>query len=253
MTAVADEQVAARAPAPRRGRGCRRSGTRRGRRRRAPHRRPPAGRGPRRAGRRPARRCRPATVRGRCWRPRAEPARQLASLRDDRLGQVAAGEVRGSRAHRHAARPRRRPRTSRSCAASIASPIRPAALSRGASANDTVSRSTRGGRDPGALEERRDPRSWVRAQALEADPGDRPVLADDRRQVGDRPDRRQVREPERGGRAAGVIGEEQLGDLERHAAPGQPPVRVGRIGPMRVDQRRAPAAGPAGPGDGRSR
>ena len=48
------------------------------------------------------------------------------------------------------------------------------------------------GRDPCALEERRDARARRAPQALEAEPGDRPVLADDRRHVGDGPDRREV-------------------------------------------------------------
>ena len=50
----------------------------------------------------------------------------------------------------------------------------------------------RGRGDPGAFEERGDPGPGRAAQPLETEPRDRPVLADDRRDVGDRPDRREV-------------------------------------------------------------
>ena len=93
----------------------------------------------------------------------------------------------------------------------------------------------RGGVDPGPLEEGRDPGTRRAAQPFQPEPRDRPVLADDRRDVGDGPDRRQVGEVERGGRTARLVGEQQLGDLEGHAAPGQSSVRVGRVRPVRVD------------------
>ena len=44
----------------------------------------------------------------------------------------------------------------------------------------------------------------VRPQPLQPEPGDRPVLADDRRDVGDGADRREIGEVERGGRPAGM-------------------------------------------------
>ena len=83
-----------------------------------------------------------------------------------------------------------------------------------------------GGRvDPGALEQRGDARPRVPPEPLEPEPGDRPVLADDRRHVGDRADRGQVGQVERGLRSARQVGQEQLGDLERDAAAGQAAVR----------------------------
>ena len=63
-----------------------------------------------------------------------------------------------------------------------------------------------GRRDPGALEERRDPGPRRRPQPLEAEPRDRAVLADDRRDVGDGPDGREVGQVERGRRPAGLVG-----------------------------------------------
>ena len=82
-----------------------------------------------------------------------------------------------------------------------------------------------------------DPRPGGRPQAFEADPGDRPVLADDGRHVGDGPDRGEIRERQRRCRAAGHVREERLRDLEGHAAPGDAPVRVPRVRPVRVDHR----------------
>ena len=45
------------------------------------------------------------------------------------------------------------------------------------------------------------------------------------RHVGDGPDRGEVRQGEREGRAAGFVAQQQLGDLEGHAAAGQARVR----------------------------
>ena len=95
----------------------------------------------------------------------------------------------------------------------------------------------RGRRDPGTFEERGDPRSWRATHPLEAQPGDRPVLADHRCHVGDGADGRQVRELESGRGATGLVGEDELRDLERDATPRQAAVRVGRIGTVRVDDR----------------
>ena len=76
---------------------------------------------------------------------------------------------------------------------------------------------------------RRCPGRGAGPQPLEPEPRDGAVLADDRRDVRDRPDRREVGQVERRSRAAGLVGEEQLGDLERDAAARQPPVRIGRV------------------------
>ena len=102
-------------------------------------------------------------------------------------------------------------------------------------ANDDGLEVDRVGRDPGALEEGRDPGPRRAAQPLEPEPGDRAVLADDRGDVGDGPDRRQVGQVEGGRRTARLVGEQQLGDLEGDAAAGQAAVRVGRVRPVRVD------------------
>ncbi len=59
-----------------------------------------------------------------------------------------------------------------------------------------------GGRDPGPLEQGRDAGPRVGPQALEPEPGDGAVLADDRGDVGDRADRREVGQVERGTAAA---------------------------------------------------
>ena len=91
------------------------------------------------------------------------------------------------------------------------------------------------GRDPRPFEEGRDAGPRRPPQALEAEPGDRAVLADDRRDVGDGPDGRQVGQVEGGHDPAGLVGQQELGDLERDAAAGQPAIRVGRVGPVRVD------------------
>ena len=82
------------------------------------------------------------------------------------------------------------------------------------------------GHDPGAFEECRDPGSWRGPETDQPEPRDRPVLPDDRRHVGHGPDRREVREVQGEGGTAGHVGEEQLGDLERDAAPGQPAVGI---------------------------
>ena len=93
-------------------------------------------------------------------------------------------------------------------------------------------------RDPSPLEEGGDAGPRCRPEPLETQPRDGAVLADDRGDVGDGPDGREVRQVQRGGDPARLIGQEQLGDLECHAAAGQPPVRVGRIRSMRVDDRK---------------
>ena len=144
---------------------------------------------------RPARRSPP--------RRAGSPATAVARLGDRDLHEVPPGEVgRLERIGVSAASAGSSASSSR--AASSASPTRPAALSRGARANATVSRSTAAGAIAGAFEERRDARSWRGPQTCETQPGDRPVLADDRRHVRDRADRREVGELERGGRSTGL-------------------------------------------------
>ena len=91
------------------------------------------------------------------------------------------------------------------------------------------------GLDAGPLEEGRDAGPRRAAQPFEPETRDRPVLPDDRGHVGDRSDRRQVGQVEGGQRTAGLVREQELGDLEGHAAPRQAAVRVGRVGPMGVD------------------
>ena len=92
------------------------------------------------------------------------------------------------------------------------------------------------GHDPGAVEECRDPGSRRGLEADQPEPRDRPVLPDDGRHVGHAADRREVREVQGEGGTAGHLSEEQLGDLERDAAAGQPAVGVRGIGAVRVDE-----------------
>ena len=139
---------------------------------------------------------------------------------------------------------------SSSRAASIASPTRPAAFSRGASTKPTVSRSIAGvARARPARAAPRSPGRGAVAHPLEAEAGDRPVLAHDRRDVRDRPDRREVREVAGLRLGAEQLAEQQPRDGERDARPGQAPIRVGRVGALRVDDGDAPRAGPRA-GDG---
>ena len=102
-----------------------------------------------------------------------------------------------------------------------ASPIRPAALIRGATANESVSTSTSPAATPAAARSAAIPGRGSRRDPLQPEPDDRPRLAEDRDEVGDAPDRREVGEVQRGVRAAGLVGEEQLGELERDAAAGE--------------------------------
>ena len=91
--------------------------------------------------------------------------------------------------------------------------------------------------DPGTLQERGDPGPGRAAHLLEAQSRDRSVLAHDRGHVGDRSDGREVREGERRRGTARFVGQDQLRDLEGHAAAGQAHVRIARVGAMRVDDR----------------
>ena len=88
-------------------------------------------------------------------------------------------------------------------------------------------------------EQRRDPRPRRRSDPLEAQARDPAVLAEHRGDVRDGPDRRQVGQVHgrRLDRDPGEALEEQRGDLERNARPGQPGVRVAAIWTVRVDDR----------------
>ena len=92
-------------------------------------------------------------------------------------------------------------------------------------------------RDAGRREERHDPGPRLAPDPLQPEADDRPRLAEDRDEVGDAPDRGEVREVERGVRAAGLVGQEELGDLERDAAAGEASLRVLAVGALRVDDR----------------
>ena len=102
-------------------------------------------------------------------------------------------------------------------------------------ANATVSRSTAAGAIRARSSRAAIAGPGRRSQAVEAEPGDRPVLADDGRHVGDGSDGREVGEVEGRGRSAGLVREEQLRDLEGDAAPRQASVRIRGVRPMRVD------------------
>ena len=90
------------------------------------------------------------------------------------------------RAHRRGSPASAGSSASRSRAASSASPTRPAALSRGAMANETVSRSTAAGAIRARSSSAAIPGRGARRSRSRPEPRDRPVLADDRRDVGDR-------------------------------------------------------------------
>ena len=254
----------------RRGRAARRSGTTPGSRRRARPRRPPAGRDPRRASRRRARRSRPAMARGRSSRgSRPDPRRGVRRVRRALEGrrcdgrdrrprlahrlarQVAPGPVgrlelggqaiRLRRGRRSAAAPRRR-RTPPPC---------PAALIRGATANESVSTSTAAGATDAAARRAAIPGRGRGGDPGQPEPDDRPRLAEDRDEVGDAADRREVAQVERGRRPARLVGEQELGKLEGDAAARQAALRVPAVGPLRVDDRERRPAAPAAGGDGR--
>ena len=121
---------------------------------------------------------------------------------------------------------------------------RPAAFSRGAIANATVSRSTRAGSIAGLREQGRDARPRAVPDPLEAQAGDRAVLAEDRREVRDRADAREVRE------IGGLPPAEQLRELERDAAAGQQAMRIGAVAALRIDDRHCRGQRRAERGDG---
>ena len=76
------------------------------------------------------------------------------------------------------------------------------------------------------------PGRGLRRIPLQAEPGDGAVLAEDRREVRDGADAREVRE------IGGFFADEQLRELERDAASGQQAVRVGAVGALGIDDRR---------------
>jgi hypothetical protein len=88
-----------------------------------------------------------------------------------------------------------------------------------------------------ALEQGRHAGSRVAADPLEAEARDRPVLPDDRRDVGHGADGREVGQGQGEGRPAVHVGQHELGDLEGDAAAGQATIRVRRVGSVRVHQR----------------
>ena len=90
---------------------------------------------------------------------------------------------------------------------------------------------------PGRREQCRDPRPRTACDGAYPQPEDRPVLAADRHDVGDRADAGQVRQPERERAILGRVRQEQLGKLEGDARAGQARVRVVRVRPVRVDDR----------------
>ena len=103
--------------------------------------------------------------------------------------------------------------------------------------NATASRSTASDREPGTLQQCGQPGARPAPHHVEPEPGDRPVLADDRGDVGDRADRREVGQCQRRRAASRFLVEDQAGQLERHAAPREPAIRVDAVGPMRVHDR----------------
>ena len=218
-------------PGRRRGGASRRSGTTPGRSARGPRRRSPAGGARRRAATRPARRSRPATGRGRSSRPRRRPRRARSAPRRSRscsrsrrvafaVSRIAASSAASVSS---SARSRR--------AASNASPTRPAAFRRGATENASRSRSTSAGarraRDSSAARPGRGPD----AEPLQPELDDRPVLAEHGREIRHGADRGEIRQLERG------LAEEQSREGEGHAAAREPPLRVRRVGPVRVHDR----------------
>ena len=102
-------------------------------------------------------------------------------------------------------------------------------------ANETVSRSTAAGAIRARSSSAAIPGPWRAPHPFETEPRDRPVLADDRRDVGDRADGGEVREVECRGGPARLVGEQELRHLEGDATPRQAAVRVGRVGAVRVD------------------
>ena len=92
-------------------------------------------------------------------------------------------------------------------------------------------------RDTGPREEGGDPGPRGRTHELQAQAGDRAVLAQDRCDVRDRPDGGEVRQLERLRLGAGEVAQEQPCHGERDPAPGELGVRVDGVGAVRVDQR----------------
>ena len=93
------------------------------------------------------------------------------------------------------------------------------------------------GLDAAPLEQGRQPWPRTASHEVQPKPRDRPVLPDDRSDVGDRADRREIGKLERSLAPTRQVPEQQARDLERHATAGEPAVRVRAVRPMRVDQR----------------
>ncbi len=138
-------------------------------------------------------------------------------------------------------------------AAAADSPTRPAALIRGATANDSVSTSTASGATPAEARSAAIPGRGPAAIRASPRRTIARVLAEDRHEVRDAPDRREVREGQGGGRSTGLVGQEELGQLERDAAAGEARLRVDAVGALRVDDRDGHGQHGRQRGGGRSR
>ena len=101
-----------------------------------------------------------------------------------------------------------------------------------------------GGRDPCPLEQGRDAGPRVDPQAFEPESSDGAILADDRSDIGDGAERREV------GQVHGHRAEQELRDLEGNAASGEPRIGILRIRVDAGSRPRRPAGARAGPGGG---
>ena len=122
----------------------------------------------------------------------------------------------------------------------VASESRPAAFRRGASRNAMSSASTHGRARPALSDQRREAGRWPLVQRSQPVPHDGAVLADQRHDVGDGPERRELQqgrlEPGSGGRLEPALGQ-RLRHLERDAGAGKLFERVRAVGAVRVDDR----------------
>ena len=91
--------------------------------------------------------------------------------------------------------------------------------------------------EPGTLQQCGQPGARSAPYHVEPETGDRTVLPDDRGNVGDRADRREVGQSQRRSPASRLLREDQAGELERHAAPREPAIRIDAVRPMRVHDR----------------
>ena len=80
------------------------------------------------------------------------------------------------------------------------------------------------------------------AERSQAEPGDGPVLADDRRDVRDGADGREVRELEAAAGPPGRSASSSCATLKATPLPGEPAVGIPAVRPMRVDDGQRPPA-----------